>query len=154
MLLNWAGEDNLESSLDCREIKPVNPKGNQPWIFIGRTDAEDEAPVLWPPDVKSWLIGKDPDAGKDRGQEEKGATEDEMDGWHHRLNGPEFEQTPGDSETRHAAAHGVTNSLDWKATTNVCKCVKARTRTCISLMWQFLIWCSASMGVEKASWIK
>ena len=85
----------LESPLDCREIKPVNPKGNQPWIFTGRTDAEGEAQILWPPDAKSWLIGKDPDAGKDWGQEENGATEDEMVGWHHRLNGHEFEQTPG-----------------------------------------------------------
>ena len=87
-------ENTLESPLDSREIKPVNPKGNQPWIFIGRTDAEAEAPILWPPDVKSQLIiGKDPDAEKDW-QEEKGATEDEMDGWHHWLNGCEFEQAP------------------------------------------------------------
>ena len=93
-------EKTLESPLDCKEIKPVNPKGNQSWIFIGRTaaEAEAEAPVLWPPDVKSQLIGKDPDPGKDWGQEEKGATEDEMVGWHHRRNGHEFEQTPGDSE--------------------------------------------------------
>ena len=81
----------------CKEIKPVNPKGNQPWIFTGRTDAEAEAPILWPPDVKNWLIGKDPDAGKDQGQKEKGAAEDEMVGWHHQLNGHEFEQIPGDS---------------------------------------------------------
>ena len=84
--------------MDSKEIKTVNPKGNQPWIFLGRTDAEAEAPVLWPPDAKSWLTGKDPDAGKDWGQEEKGVTEDEMAGWHHRLNGHEFEQTLGDSE--------------------------------------------------------
>ena len=76
-----------ESPLDCKEIKPGNPKGNQPWIFIGRTDAEAEAPILWPPDVKNWLIWKDPSAGKDWGQEEKGTTEDEMVGWHHWLNG-------------------------------------------------------------------
>ena len=80
----------LEKNLDSKEIKPVNPKGNQLWIFIGRTDAE--ALILWPPDVKSQLIGKDPDAGKDWGQEEKVATEDEMVGWHHWLNGHEFEQ--------------------------------------------------------------
>jgi len=73
-----------------KEIQPVHPKGNQPWIFIGKTDAEAEAPTLWPPDVKNWLIGKDPDGGKDWGQEEKGMTEDEMVGWHHRLNGHEF----------------------------------------------------------------
>ena len=108
--MNCDGEDNLESSLDCREIKPVNPKGNQPCIFIGRTDAEDAAPVLCSRDVKSGLIGKDPDAGKDRKQEEKGVTEDEMVGWHHRLNGLEFEQTPGDSEAWHAAVHWVMKS--------------------------------------------
>ena len=85
----------LESPLDYKEIKPVNPKGNQSWIFIGRTDAEAETPILWPPDAKSWLIWKDPDAGKDRGQEKKGMTEDEMVGWYHQLNGHEFEQAPG-----------------------------------------------------------
>ena len=84
-------EKTLESPLDCEEIQPVHPKGDQSWIFIGRTDAEDEAPILWPPDMKNWLIGKDPDAGKDWRQEEKGTTEDEMVGWHHQLNGHEFE---------------------------------------------------------------
>ena len=84
-------EKTLESPLDSIEIQPVNPKGNQSWIFIGSTDAEAETPILWPPDVKNWLIWKDPDAGKDRGQEEKGMTEDEMVGWHHQLNGNEFE---------------------------------------------------------------
>ena len=81
----------LESPLDCKETKPVNPKGNQSWTFIGRTDAETEAPILWPPDAKNWLIGKDPDVGKDWRREEKGTTEDEMAGWHHRLNRHEFE---------------------------------------------------------------
>ena len=94
----WTVVKTLESPLDYKEIKPVNPKRNQPWKCIGRTDAEAEAPILWPPDVKNWLIGKDPDAGKDRGQEEKGMTEDEMVGWHHWFNGHEFEQTMGDSE--------------------------------------------------------
>ena len=88
----------FESPLDCKEIKPVNSKGNQSWVFTGRTDAEAEAPILGPPDAKSWLIRKDPDAGKDWGQEEKGAIEDEMVGWHHWCNGHEFEQVPGDSE--------------------------------------------------------
>ena len=91
-------EKMLESPLNCKGIKPVSTKGSQPWIFIGRTDAEAEAPVLWPPDEKSWLIGKDHDIGKDWRQEEKGTTEDEMVGWHHRIDGHEFEQTPGDSE--------------------------------------------------------
>ena len=84
-------EKTLESPLDCKEIKPVHPEGNESWIFTGRTDAEAEAPVLWPPNVKNWLIGKDPDAGKDWRQEEKRTTEDEMVGWHHQLDGHEFE---------------------------------------------------------------
>ena len=88
----------LESPLDCKEMKPINPKGSQLWIFSGRTDAESEVPTLWPPDAKSWLTGKDPDAGKNWSQEEKGTTEDKMAGWHHRLNGHEFEQAPGDDE--------------------------------------------------------
>ena len=88
-------EKSLESPLDSKEIKPVNPKGNQSWIFIRKTDAEAETPVLWPPDVKSWLIRKDPHAGKDWRQEEKGMTEDKMVGWHHWLNGHEFVQAPG-----------------------------------------------------------
>ena len=84
-------EKTLENLLDCEEIQPVNAKGNQYWIFIGKTDAEAETPILWPPDAKNWLIGKDPDAGKDWRWEEKGTTEDEMIGWRHRLNGHEFE---------------------------------------------------------------
>ena len=91
-------EKTLESPLDSKEIKSVNPKGNQPWILIGRTDTEAEAPILWPPDVKSWFIGKDPNAGKDWEQEEKGMTEDEMVGWHYQLDGHEFEQILGDKE--------------------------------------------------------
>ena len=90
-------EKTLESSLD-KEITLVHPKWNQPWIFIGRTDVEAKTPILWPPDVKNWLTGKDPDAGKDRGQEEKGTTEDEMVRWHHRFDGHECEQAPGDDE--------------------------------------------------------
>ena len=88
-------EKTLESPLDCKEIQPVHPKGNQSQVFIGRTDAEAETPILWPPHAKSWLIGKDPDAGRDWGQEEKGTIEDEMAGWHHRLNGHRFGWTPG-----------------------------------------------------------
>ena len=102
-LKNWCFQavvlkKTLESPLDCEEIKLVNPKGNQPWIFIGKTDAEAEAPILWLPDEKIWLTGKDPDAGKDWRQKEKGSAEDEMDEWHRRLNGHEFDQTLGDSE--------------------------------------------------------
>ena len=88
-------EKTLESPLDCKVIQPVNPKGNRSWIFIGRTHAEAETRILWPPDVKYWLTGKDPDPGKDWRREEKGTTEDEMAGWHHQLNGHESEWTPG-----------------------------------------------------------
>ena len=99
-LKNWCFwtvvlEKTLESPLDCKEIKPVHPKGNQPWIFIGRTDAEAETPVLWSPDVKNWLTAKDLDAGKDWRREEKGMTGDEMVGWYHRHKGHEFEQALG-----------------------------------------------------------
>ena len=104
MLLNCdVGEDSWES-LDCKEIKPVNPKGNQPWIFIVRTDAEAEAPILRPPDVKSWLIKKDPDAWKDWRQEEKGMTEDETVGWYYWFHGHEFKQAPGDGEGQRSLA--------------------------------------------------
>ena len=92
LLFLWCWR-RLLSPLDCKEIKPVNPKGNQPWIFIGRTDAE--TPIHWPPEAKSQLIGKDPDAGKNWRWEDKGTREDEMVGWHHQLNGYEFEQAPG-----------------------------------------------------------
>ena len=88
-------EKTLESPLDCKELKPVNPKGNQSWIFIGRIDAEAETPIFWPLDAKNWLIGKHPDAGKNWSWEEKGTTEDEMVGWHHWLNGHKFKQVLG-----------------------------------------------------------
>ena len=88
-------EKTLESPLDCKEIQPVHRKGDQSWVFTGRTDVEAETLILWPPHVKSWLIGKDPDAGKDWGQEEKGTTEDEIVGWHHRFNGHGFGWTLG-----------------------------------------------------------
>ena len=91
-------EKTLESPLDYKEIKPVNPKGNKSWIFIRRTDAESETPILWLPDTKNWLLGKDPDGGKDWRREEKGTTEGELVGWHHRLKGHEFEQAPGDGD--------------------------------------------------------
>ena len=94
----------LMSLLDCK-IKPVNPKGNQPWKFTGRTDVEAEAPTLWPPDVKSWFTGKDPDAGKDWRREEKGTTEDEIVGWHHQLNKHDHEQALGDGKGQGSLAH-------------------------------------------------
>ena len=106
-------EKTLESPLDCKEIKPVNPKGNQSWIFIGRTDAEAETPILWPPDVKNGLLPNDPNAREDWGQEEKGTIEDELVWWHPRLDGHEFEQAPVDREAWRAAVHGVAKSQTW-----------------------------------------
>ena len=99
-LKNWCFwtvvlEKTLESPLDCKEIQPIQSEGDQPWVFFGRNDAKAEPPILWPPDVNNWLIWKDPDAGKDWRQEEKGTTEDEMVGWHHLLNGHDFKQAPG-----------------------------------------------------------
>ena len=117
VLKNWCFwilvmEKTLESPLDFKEIQPVNPKGNQSWIFIARTEAEAEAPILWPPDIKNWLIGKDLDAEK-YWRQEKGTTEDEMVGWHHRLDECEFGQALGVGNGREAwcvAVHGVTKS--------------------------------------------
>ena len=119
-------EKTLESPLDYKEIKPVNRKGNQSWIVTGRTDAEAEAPILCPPDAKSQLTAKDPDAVKDWGQEEKGVTEDEMVGWHHLLNGREFEKAPGDSKGQRSLAccgpqgHRVRHNLANKQ--QLCSC--------------------------------
>ena len=99
--------------MDCKKIRLVNPEENKPWIYIGRTDAENEAPILWPPDAKSWLIGKNPDAGKDWGQEKR-MTEDKMVGWHHWLKGHGFEQALGDGEGQGSlAVHGVAKSWTW-----------------------------------------
>ena len=113
-------EKTLKGPLDCKEIKSVHPKGNQSWLFIGRTDAEAKAPIFWPPNMKSQLTGKDPDAGKDGRQEEKGTTEDEMVGWHHWLDGHDFEQAPGIGDGQvgwRAAVHTVAKSRtrlsDW-----------------------------------------
>ena len=126
-------EKTLESPLGCKEIQPVHPRGDQSWVFIGRTDVEAEIPVLWPPHAKSWLIGKDPDAGRDWGQEEEGTTEDEMAGWHHWLDRPKPSMGLGrlwelvmDREAWRAAIHGVAKSrtrlsdwteLDWSHST-------------------------------------
>ena len=120
-LKNWCFwsvvlEKTLESPLDCKEIQPVHSKGDQSWVFFGRNDAKAETLVLWPPHAKNWLIGKISHAGRDWGQEEKGTTENEMVGWHHQLDGCEFEWTPGVGwtlEAWRAAIHGVTKSQTW-----------------------------------------
>ena len=115
-------EKTLESPLDDKEIQPVHSKGDQAWVFFGRTDAKADTPVLWPPHAKSWLIGKDSDARRDLGQEEKGTTEDEMAGWYHRLNGREFEWIPGDGDRQGGLAcynswgrkeSDMTEQLNW-----------------------------------------
>ena len=98
-------EKTLESPLDYKEIQPVHPKGDQSWVFIGRSDVEAETPILWPPDTKSWLVGKDPHAGKNWGWEEKGTTEDEMAWWHHWLNGHEYGWTPGVGDGQGGLVH-------------------------------------------------
>ena len=120
-------EKTLESPLDYKEMKPINPKENQSWMFIGRTDAKAEVLTLWPPDAKSWLIGKDSDAGKDWRQEKKGMTEDKMVGWHPWLKGHEFEQSSGDAEGQGSLVQGVSKSRTWlsnwtKSTTPCCSC--------------------------------
>ena len=118
-------EKTVESPLDCKEIQAVSPKGNQPWIFTGSTDAEAETSVLWPPDAKNWLTEKDPDAGRYRRQAEKGTTEDEMVGWHHWLNGHEFEQAwgVGDGQGNLACCipwgHKVSDTTEWLNWTTV-----------------------------------
>ena len=126
-LKNWCFwsvvlEKTLESPLDCKEIQLVHPKGNQSWVFIGRTDVEAETPILWPPHANSWLIWKDPDARKDWGQEEKGTTEDEMVRWHHQLNGHESGWTPGVGDgqgglaccvSRGCKESDITEQLNW-----------------------------------------
>ena len=119
-------EKTLESPLDCKDIHPVHSEGDQPWVGIGGTDAKAETPILWPPDAKSWLIWKDPNGGKDWRWEEKGTTENEMVGWHHQLNGREFEYTPGvgdgqggleyHSPWRHRVGHDWAIELNWQVT--------------------------------------
>ena len=142
VLKNWcfwtvALENTLESPFDCKEIQPVNTKGNQSWIFIRRTDAETETPILWPSDMKNWLFGKDPDAGKDRRWEEKGTTEDETDGWYHWLNGQQLsklQELVMDREAWHAAVHRVAKS--WTQLSN----------------WTELNW--TDIGYMEMCWLK
>ena len=129
-------EKTLEKPLDCKEIKPVNPQGNQSWIFIGRTDAEAEAPILWPPDPKNWLIWKNPDAGKDWREEEKGTDDRAWDRWHHQLDGHEFEHAPGVGDGQESLAccspwglkeSDLTEQLNW-ITDSLC-CIPENSKT-------------------------
>ena len=136
VLKNWCFwsvvlEKILESPLDCKEIQPVHPKGYQSWLFIGRTDAEAETPILWPPDARKWLLEKDPDAGKDWRQE-KEMTEDEMVGWHHQLNGHEFEQGPGVGDGQGGLACCSPSGCKESDTTE-------------RLNWTFTIWCNPTL---------
>ena len=137
----------LESPLDCKEIQPVYSKGNQSWIFIGKTDAEAETPILWPPHAKSWLIWKDPDAGKDWGQEEKGTTEDEMAGWHHWLNGHGFGWTPGVGDGQGGLAYcgswgrKQSDTTEWLNWTEDIECVWILLLVC-KMGKRIVIWCS------------
>ena len=135
-------EKSLESPLDCKEIQPVHPKGDQFWVFIGRTDAEAETPILWPPDVKNWLTAKDRDAGKDWRWGENGTTEVEMVGWHHRLNGLGFGWTPGIGEGQGGLVCcspcgrkelDTTESLNWAERSF------SKTLVCLSGCWLFWI---------------
>ena len=149
-LKNWCFwtvvlEKTLESPLDCEEIQPVHSEGDQPWVFIGRTDAEAETPILWPPHAKSWLIGKEPDAGRDWGQEENGMTEDEMAGWHHQLNAHEFGWTPGVGDRQGGLAccnswghkqSDMTERLNWTElkAQRVSKCLRGKLlQLCLTL---------------------
>ena len=130
-------EKTLESPLDCKEIQPVHPKGDQSWVFFGRNDAKAETPVLWPPHAKSWLIGKYSDAGRDWGKEENGTTEDEMAGWNHWLDGHEFEWTPGvgDEEGGPACCNscGCRVRHDWATELNQFKFLKTECLTFVIL---------------------
>ena len=158
-------EKTLESSLDCKEIKPVNPKGNQPWIFIGRSDAEAEAPILWPPDAKNWLFGKDPGARKDWRQEEKGMTEDGMVGWHHQLNGHGFEQVLGVGDGQgglacfrgswHASRGSQRVRHDWVTELiyiHMCMCIYVYISVCVCIhmyIYIMYIWSFPSGSVVR-----
>ena len=135
-------EKTLQSPLDFKEIQPVHPKGDQSWVSIGRTDVEAETPILWPPDAKNWLTGKDPDAGKDWRLEEKEMTEDEMVGWHHWLNGHEFDKLQElvmDREAWRAVVHGVAKSWRWLNWTerlrDLCRCESILLLHSTLLVW-------------------
>ena len=143
-------EKTLEGPLDCKEIQPVHPKGNQSWIFIGGTDSE--APILWPPDAKRRLIGKDPDTGENWRQEEKGATDDEMVGWHHWLNGHEFEQAPGDGEGQGNLACCSPLGHEESKTTEWLKNNKAEHCNESSKGFSAVLWSQLLQGTQQNQW--
>ena len=139
-LKNWCFwtvmlEKTLETPLDCKEIQPVHSKRDQSWVFIGGADVETETPVLWPPDVKSWLIWKDPDARKDWGQEEKGMTENEMVGWHHWLDGHEFDQAPGAGDGQESLVHCKVQAFPCWLQSRTQLSDWATTRNCQTTFW-------------------
>ena len=146
-------EKTLESPLDCKEIQSVNSKGNQSWIFIERTDAEAAAPILWPPDMKNQLSAKDTDAGKDWGQEEKGMTEDEMVGWHHKLDEYKFEQAQGYGEGQGSLAccgpwgHKESDTTEWTTTTPIIEsqCVSFHSLWCMRFLYVIVCGCSSHL---------
>ena len=155
-LKNWCFctvvlEKTLESALDCKKVQPVHPKGDQSWVFINRTDVEAETPIIWPPDAKSWLIWKDPDAGKNWGQEEKGMTEDEMVGWHHQLNGHGFRWTPGVGDGQGGQAcysswgrkeSDTTEQLNW---TELILCRLGK------VIWKLEVWLEKAMAPHSST---
>ena len=156
MLLNCGvGEDSWES-LDCKEIQPVHSKGDQPWDFFGRNDAKPETPVFWPPHAKSWLIGKDPDAGRDWGQEEKGMTEDEMAGWHHWLDGHEFEWTPGVDDGQGGLACCDSWGLKELDTTEQLNWIELKLPdgfNCVFYIYIFFFFCTSNHTISIAAYI-
>ena len=155
MLWTVVLEKILESPLDCKETQPVHPKGDQSWVFIGRTDFEAETPIVWPPDAKSWLIWKDPDAGKDWGQVEKGLTEDEMVGWHHQVNGHGFGWTLGFGDGQGGLAccslWGCKQS-DTPEQLNWTELIPLKWNLSSQILWSNLCWYSIEPPVILYEW--
>ena len=159
VLKNWCFwtvvlEKTLVSPLDCQEIQSVHPRGDQSWVFIARTDADAETPILWPPYAKSWLIGKDPDAGRDWGQEEKGMTEDEMTGWHHRLDGHEFGWTLGVDDRQGGLAcwdswgHKESDTIEWLNWTDSIFNIKLFLSFCFNFFPFYFFSCNVNLNIQ------
>ena len=152
-------EKTLASPLDYKEIQPVHPKGNQSWIFTGRTDAEAETPILWPPDAKNWLTWKDPDAGKDWRWEEKGTTVDQKAGWHHWLDGHEFEQAPGAGDRQESLAcyspwgHKESDTTEWLNWTELSWTVAGLERRSVHSNYSNLGWIKKISEWSECWWV-